>query len=167
LARRYSAEELSQLTGIAQRTIRFYISQGLVPAAGGKGRGSYYTDDHLMRLVAVSEMKRTGLDLPRIRSLLELSRDLRWEDVEVWADPDWDVDRPEIASWVRAWHERLVERSRESQSSSAEAKTAPRRTAWTRLEVATGVELHVAADRTLPDAAALARIADAVRRELA
>jgi len=48
-----SIGELSDATGVTRRTIRFYVQRGLLPPPLGGGRGSYYTEAHLLRLLAV------------------------------------------------------------------------------------------------------------------
>ena len=39
--KKFSLEELSELTGISRRTIRFYIQKGLMNGPEGEKRGAY------------------------------------------------------------------------------------------------------------------------------
>lgn len=45
-----SLEDLEQLSGFSERTIRSYIARGLVPPPRGRGRASSYGEEHLVRL---------------------------------------------------------------------------------------------------------------------
>jgi DNA-binding transcriptional MerR regulator len=66
----YSIAELSRLTGVSIRTIRYYLSQGLLPAPGEAGPGAHYTDGHLDRLRLVKRLQQQHLPLAEIRSRL-------------------------------------------------------------------------------------------------
>lgn len=66
--RRYSIGELAELGGVSRRTVRYYVTRELVPPPTGVGRGAYYTDDHLERLVRVRDLQAAGVpltDIPR------------------------------------------------------------------------------------------------------
>ena len=41
IKKKFSLEELSELTGISRRTIRFYIQKGLMNGPEGEKRGAY------------------------------------------------------------------------------------------------------------------------------
>ncbi len=45
--RQYSLEELAQLSGISERTIRSYIYDELLPEPLGRGRATSYPPEHL------------------------------------------------------------------------------------------------------------------------
>lgn len=62
----YSLDELEELTGIAKRTIRFYIQKGLVEAPFGARRTPRYTSKHLEQLLLVKQFKAAGLNLSKI-----------------------------------------------------------------------------------------------------
>lgn len=67
----YSLEELSRMTGLTRRTIRFYIQKGLIPTPCGKNKGSYYTNDHLEALLRVKRLTEKHVPLNEIRSFNE------------------------------------------------------------------------------------------------
>ena len=46
----YSLTQLAKLADVTPRTIRYYISQGLLPSPGQQGPGTQYSDEHLERL---------------------------------------------------------------------------------------------------------------------
>ena len=72
---RYTMADLEAETGISARNIRFYITQGLVPPARGRGVGATYGPSHLMRLRAISLLKEAHTPLGEIRQRLESLKD--------------------------------------------------------------------------------------------
>jgi len=71
---RYTIAELEQHTAVPARTIRYYISQGLIAPAHGRGPSATYDRDHLLRLQAIVRLKETNAPLDDIKATLaELS----------------------------------------------------------------------------------------------
>ncbi len=69
----YKIDELAHLSGIPSRTIRFYNTQGLLPAPLMRGRIAYYSQDHLLVLNVIKELKeQQNLPLDVIKQLLEI-----------------------------------------------------------------------------------------------
>jgi DNA-binding transcriptional MerR regulator len=72
----HTISELSALTGLSVRTIRYYLAQGLIPAAGMEGPGTRYPEATLARLRLVARLRDAHLPLAEIRKqLLALSDD--------------------------------------------------------------------------------------------
>ena len=69
----FSMEELEQLTGLARRTIRYYIEFGLLPGPIGETRAAYYTWKHLQQLLEIRRLTEDGLSLERVRQHLSNS----------------------------------------------------------------------------------------------
>jgi DNA-binding transcriptional MerR regulator len=69
-APRYSLTELADLAGVTPRTVRYYMSQGLLPSPGNSGPGAKYDDAHLVRLRLVRKLQREHLPLAEIRQRL-------------------------------------------------------------------------------------------------
>jgi DNA-binding transcriptional MerR regulator len=69
-APRYSLTELADLAGVTPRTVRYYMSQGLLPSSGSSGSGAKYGDAHLGRLRLVRKLQREHLPLAEIRQRL-------------------------------------------------------------------------------------------------
>jgi len=69
-APRYSLTELADLAGVTPRTVRYYMSQGLLPSPGTSGPGAKYDDAHLERLRLVRRLQREHLPLAEIRQRL-------------------------------------------------------------------------------------------------
>ena len=67
----YSVEELAELGGVPVRTVRFYISEGVLPGPGARGRAATYTEDHLLRLRLVRRLAERRVPLAEMRAMLE------------------------------------------------------------------------------------------------
>jgi DNA-binding transcriptional MerR regulator len=74
-----SIEELAERSGVPVRTIRFYITEGLVPGPIGRGRSAAYGQEHLQRLGLIRLFSARHLPLAEQRAMLESlsSRDLQ------------------------------------------------------------------------------------------
>jgi DNA-binding transcriptional MerR regulator len=68
--REYSIGELADRAGVSTRTIRYYVSEGLLPPPVAAGPNSRYTDVHLERLGAINHLKEQYLPLKEIRRRL-------------------------------------------------------------------------------------------------
>lgn len=66
----YTLNELSTVTGVPPRTIRYYQSNGLLPRPRRRGNQAIYSDEHLNLLRSVAELQAEGLRLQTIRSML-------------------------------------------------------------------------------------------------
>lgn len=64
-------EELSEQTHTPIRTIRYYISQGLLAGPGARGKSALYRADHLMRLRLIRQLTDAYLPLQEIREMLD------------------------------------------------------------------------------------------------
>jgi DNA-binding transcriptional MerR regulator len=74
----YSINELARKADVSVRTIRFYINEGLLPAAQMRGRYAVYTEEYLDRLELIRRLKDSFLPLKEIRATL---MSLSWEEV--------------------------------------------------------------------------------------
>ena len=68
---RYSLTELADLGGVTPRTVRYYISQGLLPGPLGAGPGPKYDDTDLARLRLIKRLQRDHQPLAQIRTVLD------------------------------------------------------------------------------------------------
>lgn len=72
-ARLIRIDDLAHFSGVPSRTIRFYNTQGLLPAPIMRGRVAYYNQEHLVVLGIIRELKeRQNLPLETIKQLLEI-----------------------------------------------------------------------------------------------
>lgn len=67
----YTLADLSRLTGVSPRTVRYYIASGLLPAPLGQGLAARYSEDHLDRLRLIRKLQSAHLPLAEIRRRLE------------------------------------------------------------------------------------------------
>lgn len=67
----YTLNELTEATGVTNRTVRYYVSEGLLPPPVAAGPRSYYTESHLQRLRLIGYMKDAYLPLREIRRRLQ------------------------------------------------------------------------------------------------
>ena len=149
---RYSLTELSDLSGVTPRTVRYYISQGLLSAPGAAGRGAKYDDIDLARLRLIKRLQREHQPLAEIRNHLDRLGDdqiLRAVEEVKPAPADSAID------YIRRVTDphRLAEASSPNyQVLSEEALPAPpppvddirlERSQWERIDLAPDVQLHV------------------------
>jgi len=62
----FTLKELIEASGIAGRTIRYYISIGLLYPPLKSGRGACYGPEHIEKLKKIREFQRKGLTLSEI-----------------------------------------------------------------------------------------------------
>ncbi|MGI8842563.1 MAG: MerR family transcriptional regulator [Gemmatimonadaceae bacterium] len=67
----FDLAELSDRAGVSQRTVRYYIQQGLLPSPETRGPGAHYGPEHLDRLRLIRTLQRQHLPLAEIRRRLE------------------------------------------------------------------------------------------------
>jgi DNA-binding transcriptional MerR regulator len=102
--------ELAEASGLAARTIRFYIARGLLDGPLKAGRGAAYTAEHLARLERVKRLQAEG------RTLSEIGRIVGGVEAEqVAAGPTawWQhAVADDVVVWTRAdmspWRTRQV-----------------------------------------------------------
>lgn len=78
---RYRLADLVAITGVTQRTIRYYIAEGLLPSPDGAGPAAVYTAAHRDRLALIVQLKGRFLPLSKIRPELA-----RLDDAQVAAE---------------------------------------------------------------------------------
>jgi len=66
----FSIAEVQELTGLPGRTVRYYISQGLIPPAHGRGPSATYDRAQVLRLMLIQQLRRDGLRLDLIKEKL-------------------------------------------------------------------------------------------------
>jgi DNA-binding transcriptional MerR regulator len=92
---RYTLADLEQETGVNARTIRYYITEGLLQPAYGRGPTATYDPDHLLRLRMIQQLKDERLSLKDIKERLS---HLTPEDIAVILKIQM---QPETESWRR------------------------------------------------------------------
>jgi DNA-binding transcriptional MerR regulator len=147
-------EELSERTDTPVRTIRFYISEELLPGPRGRGKAATYDEEHLLRLRLIRGLTEQHLPLAVIR---DMTKDLSLDYVRALLAEatrrKGNVLTLERES-PREYVTRLLEqargvRERPSQpvyGAPAARPPSPPEERWRRLELAPGVELHLRED---------------------
>jgi DNA-binding transcriptional MerR regulator len=69
--KQYTIQELCELTGYTRRTIRYYIQEGLIPPPAGRGRGGFYNDSHVGKLLQIKALQERGFNLATIAGLIK------------------------------------------------------------------------------------------------
>ena len=67
----YSITELTDLTDVTERTVRYYITLGLLPKPEGVGRWSHYTEEHLKRLTLIRKLQEGHMPLSEIGEFIK------------------------------------------------------------------------------------------------
>jgi DNA-binding transcriptional MerR regulator len=95
--REYSIGELADEAGVSTRTIRYYVSEGLLPPPAGGGPNSRYTDAHRDQLETIGRLKAQYLPLKEIR------RRLIGHGPLLNAPPEAQEDSPASAPRTEGW----------------------------------------------------------------
>ena len=91
----YTIADLARLTGLNVRTLRYWISQGLIPASGESGPGAHYGDGHLDRVRLIKRLQAEYLPNAEIRRRLA---DLTDADVASLVGDEADTQAPRETS---------------------------------------------------------------------
>jgi DNA-binding transcriptional MerR regulator len=75
VVRRYTITDLEDI-GFSRRTIYYYVSTGVLPrCAGGRGRATYYTQEHVKILEAIRKQRESARTLDDFRDRLAMKRE--------------------------------------------------------------------------------------------
>lgn len=143
LSSRYTAAQLGQLSGVGERTVRYYVREGLIDPPSGRGRGAHFDNRHLGQLQRVRFLQEAGLDHAAIRrhgEQIEAALAKRGVARRDW-EAEWAGSSLEVARVLR----RLTTR-----------RPAPATSTVTRVRVADGIDLMVDGRHRLPPPAKLA-----------
>jgi len=69
--KKYTIEELGELTGYTRRTIRYYVQEGLIDPPAGRGRGGFYYDSHVQQLLRIKSFQEKGIGITAMVSLMQ------------------------------------------------------------------------------------------------
>ncbi len=64
-------DALAERIDVPVRTIRFYISQGLLPGPGSRGKSATYGEEHVIRLRLIRRLADQRVPLTKIATLVE------------------------------------------------------------------------------------------------
>ena len=101
----WTLAELAEETGLAPRTIRFYIARGLLEGPAVAGRGASYSTAHFERLEQIKKLQARGLMLADIARVLAGGREPKdlpapetWQSYRLGSDVVVSV-RSDAAPW--------------------------------------------------------------------
>lgn len=165
-----SRQEKATVTEIPdERTVRYYISEGLIPpAAEKKGTSTLFGYIHLLALLAIKKLQAQNLPIKKIREIIEGKAEGELETILEGSRPA--TEKNEAQTYLE--NLLLSRPSREpsmpapppppaatqmpmfSSPSRAAAPSPPPAdsspASWSRFEVTPGVELHVSSDLKAP-----------------
>ena len=152
-----------------ERTIRFYVTRGLVAAPEGRGTAAVYSYRHLLQVLAIKLRQMEGGTLAAIsQELTDATGDILERRVAVALGPGLPTPqrlpltereappRGRVGRAIRSWRSQapLPDHGGETPASAA----------WQHLVLARGLELHVQQDHPLArHPGRLQEVADAVR----
>ena len=160
---RYHLAELADLAGVTPRTIRYYVSQGLLPAVANPGPGAKYDDEHLARLRVIRRLQREHQPLAEIRRQLDGLDDEQIRELVTPARPQHDGSALDYVRRVLSSRAGTAEPAlayttepltpasaatyapTEPAVPAADVTTEPRieRSQWERIAVGPDVEIHI------------------------
>lgn len=68
--RSLTIEELAEQAQTSVRTVRYYITENLLPGPGSRGKGAAYTEEHLQRLRLIRRLTERRAPLAEIREVM-------------------------------------------------------------------------------------------------
>ena len=96
--KQYGLAELAEISGVSERTIRYYQNERLLPKPTKKGRDAVYDAEHRDRLAVITELRDRGLTLQNIRDLVASKLPTRtvsdWLGIDATLSAPWSDDRP-------------------------------------------------------------------------
>ncbi|QBD78640.1 MerR family transcriptional regulator [Ktedonosporobacter rubrisoli] len=153
----WTIEELAEEVNIPIRTIRYYISEGLLPGPYARGKAATYDEVHLFRLRLIRLLSQQRMPLAQMRSLLanltlpELQTLLAEEEQRA-AELQHDVQQPPPKEYIA----KLLQNARTARQTYAQhspirqlreaPQPAPTAERWQRWQLAPGIELHIRSD---------------------
>jgi len=147
----YTLQELATIAGVTPRTVRYYISVGLLPSPGQAGPGTRYGEDVLQRVRLIRRLQDQHLPLAEIRVRIEGLADA--EVAQALETGHVDADAGSALDYIRSLtrptapaHQvaapTAVYQSTPSPSQVPEPPT-PTRSTWERVALTPDIELHI------------------------
>ncbi|HET6318219.1 MAG TPA: MerR family transcriptional regulator [Chloroflexota bacterium] len=149
---RLTIDGLARQAGVPVRTVRYYISEGLLPGPAARGRGATYDREHLARLRLIRLLAEQHVPLAEQRQRLA---DLSPNEVEALLREErrrgMALERASQAPSPRAYISHLIQRAEPAPPDAPSASRAYRGQNtepqnWRRWEIVPGVELHARND---------------------
>jgi len=161
-----SLAELSEQSGVSERTIRYYIQFGLLPGPEGAGPKASYGQGHLGRLRMIRMLQERHLPLSAIRKVLAQTSE---KEIESMAEERPRGSRSSALDYIKSIFgpgtesQRLSLRGQLSEPESIGTVT-DRRSHWERIRIAPDIELHVRRPLSKPNNRRLEELMRHVRK---
>ncbi len=148
----YTLTDLAKLADVTPRTIRYYITQGLLPSPGQQGPSTRYDDSHLELLRVIKKLQNAHLPLAEIRARLRSISDD--EMATIASSPDFENLPDSAVDYIR----RVMGEGRPAASepppmslrafapgtsSPVVSEPEAQRSQWERIPLDPDVELHI------------------------
>ncbi len=130
--REYTIGELAEMSGVTPRTVRYYVSQGILPPGTKSGHQSLYADEHVELIHEIKRLQDQYLPLKVIRRMLAGDED----------DQGRGGASELGAMAVREEDTRYMLEDAPSEPRRPRAESVGRPQDWVRIEIAPGVEIH-------------------------
>jgi DNA-binding transcriptional MerR regulator len=155
----YLIGDLAQKAGVTVRTIRYYISEGLLPSPQVRGRYSVYDEDYLKRIRLIQRLKEAYLPIKEIRRKLETETEEEIEEflkmyestprpggaaLNYLADIDQEINftlKPQLAFYNKNIEPSEIRMVLEPEEELPKGEGLG--TSWRRFVISRGLELHL------------------------
>lgn len=152
---RIDLRELCRRADVTPRTVRYYIQQGLLPAASSSGPGAKYGRPHLDRLLLIKRLQQAYLPLAEIRKQLESLDETSLRRAARQSTPGSN----DALEYIRALRLRAA-----AGSAAPRLTSTPHRSQWERINLGTSVELHIRRPLAREDSRKVAKLIELVRQ---
>lgn len=167
----YDIKTLSEETGINVRTIRYYLSENLLPPPLGRGPAASYDTGHRDRLLLIRRLQDEHQPLAAIRDRLEALDDAGVAEILALAEPNQSAPGPTLGAAVSArdYVNRILGTGPKPSPAPADKATtshrgSPARSTWERITLHPDIELHVRRPLARADQRRLEELLEHARR---
>jgi len=154
----YLIGELAEKAGVSVRTIRYYISEGLLPSPDVRGRYSIYDEGYLHRIQLIKRLKDAYLPIKEIRRKLDTETEEQIEQFLALYENDRTLRNDALDYIAALQNEETQPVTKPAAAPSPLDRSFPRQplevpmrikkgevdeSNWRRIVIAPGVELHI------------------------
>jgi len=160
----YTLNELAERSKVSERTIRYYIQFGLLPAPEGAGPKARYALGHLGRLRLIRTLQDQHLPLSAIRKVLSRRGE---EEFKRFAGQTQRLNPSTALGYVKSLLGQRLDTpavsARSLEPANSGELTAEARSHWERFRITSEIEVHVRRPLSKPDNRRLEELLKRVR----
>jgi DNA-binding transcriptional MerR regulator len=153
-------QELADRAGLTVRTVRFYQSEGLLPAPGTRGKASRYGQAELQRLLLIKGLQERRLTLAEVRARVATLDDEGVAQQLALLG----AGRSSAAAYARSV--RLGRSPIADPGAGTPGDAAPTTTTWDRIALSPLIELHVRRPLSQPEQKLIEKLVALARKTL-